>query len=376
MYAALFDRAQVPTLRLALLRRVLCAVGLATVLISQSRAETATRLAVLGDSDSHSYGDHILLDDVSRRGGLWRQQTMQWTEALVRLRGRQLDLGTWGEWGSRGAVAEVRRWLGLAARAPRKADFENNYAISGAVCSDLMQGRWRQAPALADRIVARPAEWKQAVVVIRIGVNSFGRLDDLQALASGDPGGRVRSKIDECVSFIDRAVSQLRKAQPELRFVLVGIFDNANWPPAFGRWRDPASLDQIARGLDRFDLALKERAAADRRIAFFDDRAWFKAHWGARDVKGEPAYLVPLVAGTTLRVSNAAGDSPDHAVLADGHAGTVWNLWWTQAFVALLRDRFAVPVTPVTDTEIAATVQAALSFAPNGGLTPMPVQGR
>ena len=51
-------------------------------------------LAVMGDSDSHSYQDRIWLppgDD--EPGGPYRAQTFQWTEVLAQLRGTQLGGG-------------------------------------------------------------------------------------------------------------------------------------------------------------------------------------------------------------------------------------------------------------------------------------------
>ena len=60
-------------------------------------------------------------------------------------------------------------------------------------------------------------------------------------------------------------------------------------------------------------------AAADARIAFFDDRAWFAQRWGGRDGEGQPAYR-SLAFGPGLVVTLSQGDAPQHAVLADGHA--------------------------------------------------------
>ncbi|MEO6103731.1 MAG: hypothetical protein ABIP44_08855, partial [Pseudoxanthomonas sp.] len=76
-------------------------------------------------------------------------------------------------------------------------------------------------------------------------------------------------------------------------------------------------------GLDGFDAALSELASSESRTAFFNNRAWFKSHWGARDANGKPAYT-DLVAGC-MKVLRESGAAPDHAVLAHGHAGTAWN---------------------------------------------------
>jgi len=50
---------------------------------------------------------------------------------------------------------------------------------------------------------------------------------------------------------------------------------------------------------------------------------------------------------------------PRHAVLADGHAGLVWNAVWAQSLVELLRSEFGAPVRPITDAEVRAFVGEA-----------------
>lgn len=106
-------------------------------------------LAVLGDSDSHSYHDTISFKNPLERGGKFRSITFQWTEVLARLRNNQIDQGYWGVWGSRrGLIAEFRSALGLEGRAPKKLDFRYNFAVSGAGCADLVEGYSRQTQRL------------------------------------------------------------------------------------------------------------------------------------------------------------------------------------------------------------------------------------
>src|SRR5688572_17443685 len=97
----------------------------------------AVALAVLGDSDSHSYHDRVLITEQFRRGGELRATTWQWTEALGQLRGRFIDQGPWNTWGTYNKVADVMTALRLPGRAPRKEDFRYNFAISGAECHEL-----------------------------------------------------------------------------------------------------------------------------------------------------------------------------------------------------------------------------------------------
>lgn len=337
------------------------------------RAPTASdgrvSLAVLGDSDSHAYHDSVFFPAASaKRGGAYRATTWQWTELLQRLRGRQLNQGAWGIHGTRGAVARANRWLGREGRSPPKQDYRYNFALSGAECSDLLEGYSQQTRALLSLMDQEPARWRKGVVLIRIGVNSFGGAQDLERLAHDPRAAAVQEKITGCVQAIRDSVALLRGHHPRVRIVLVGIFNNAHWPNYLDRWHDPAQLANIDQGLDAFDHALARMARADPGIAFFDDRAWFAARWGSRDGQGLPAYR-ELVLGT-LRVRNAAGDAPEHAVLADGHAGSAWNAEWARALVELMNARFQLAITPIGRAEIIAALgrqQAPASEAGQAG---------
>ncbi|MEJ7687647.1 MAG: hypothetical protein WKG52_11990 [Variovorax sp.] len=137
----------------------------------EGNSSAAIPLAVLGDSNSHSYQDQISFPaDSKERGGARRPQTFQWTEVLARMRGHELDLGPWVTWGRPGLVARAREWVGLpGGRAPKKQDYRYNFANSGAACKNLMKGRFRQAPRLVALMDEEPERWKRGVVVMRIG---------------------------------------------------------------------------------------------------------------------------------------------------------------------------------------------------------------
>ena len=315
----------------------------------------AIPLAVLGDSDSHSYQDRITFPSGGlKRGGAYRETTLQWTEVLARLRGQRLDPGDWGVHGTRGMVARARRWLGQEGRSPPKEDYRYNFALSGSECSDLLEGYSQQARALASLMDQEPAYWRNGIVVIRIGVNSFGDAAELEQMARDPMAAQAQRKIASCVQDIRRSVEMLHARHPGVRIVLVGIFDNSNWIPYLDRWRNPAMLANIGQGLDVFDHALRDMARADPRIAFFDDRAWFANRWGARDARGDPAYHDLVVGGVHVR--NTEGDAPGNAVLADGHAGTAWNAEWARSLVQLLNSRFSLGIAPITEAEVAAVV--------------------
>jgi hypothetical protein len=315
-------------------------------------------LAVVGDSDSHAYHDGTRFTGKDgQRGGAFHDTTWQWTEWLHRLRPSEVDQGPWGRYGSPRLVALLEEGLGRPARAPEKEDFAYNFAVSGAVCNDLMNVQ-KQVPRLVRLMDESPAAWRGGVVVLRIGVNSFGQRDSLERLAASSDAGVV-GEIDRCIADVRDAVAYLHRHHPETRVVLVGIFDNAQVGENIHRWPSSRERANITRALDRYDNALKAMAAGDARIAFFDDRAWFAALWGHRTAEGGQAYRSVSLGGRFV-VTNTQGDAPCHAILADGHAGTVWNALWAKALVHVLNQRFAAGIAPITPTEIASSAGASL----------------
>jgi len=318
------------------------------------------KLAVLGDSDSHGYRDTLWTP--GGRGGAYAEHTLQWTEALARLRGPAIDLGPVGVWGTRKAWGRAMEWFGVSSRMPRKLDHQNNFAFAGAQCSDLMQGGFRQAPRLRTLMDADPEAWRGAVVVIRSGITSVGYADSLDQFAADPNGAAVQAKVQACIGHIRAAVALIHRSHPQTRFVLVGILNNAHFPPYLKFWQSAREMTNIDLGLDRFDASLKALAAADPRMAFFDDRAWFAARWGGRDAQGRPAYAV-LHAAPGRDVSFTQCDHPSCAVLADGHAGAVWNVLWAQSLVDLLRLSFQLPVPAIAADEVRPLIDAAFTAA-------------
>lgn len=326
-------------------------------------------LAVLGDSDSHSYHDRILIPETSsKRGGKFGPTTWQWTEILARLRGRYVDQGEWGVRGTPVKVAETLDWLGWGGRAPRKEDYRFNFAVSGAECQELMLGYYRQAPRLLSLMDREPERWKNGIVSIRIGVNTIGLAPALDRFAKNGVTPEVRSEIQQCADWILQAVDLVRRSHPQTRFVLVGILDNSDWPPYFGRWITERERENISSALDVFDSALRTIADRDSRIVFFDDRAWFRRTWGERDENGKPAFRNVSLGGRATVTNNTQGDEPINAVVADGHAGVVWNALWAQQYVALLNSAFGLNIPAISTEEIARFVDPSGAF----GLRPTP----
>lgn len=308
-------------------------------------------LAVLGDSNSQSYQDYDWFPATSNeRGGPRRARTFQWTEVLARLRGQELDLGPWVRWGRAGVVARAREWLGLnGGRAPRKEDYLYNFANSGAACKNLMGGRFRQAPRLVELMNEDPERWTRGVVVIRIGVNNWAGQLDTQAKDPLAP--EVLETLTYCTGEIRKAVELIHASHPSTRILLVGIPNEADDPANFNRWRSAKDTANIRAALLRFNSAIREIAAGNPRLAFFDDLAWFERRWGSRDASGAPAYKTFAV-GPKLRITNTAGDEPNNLLLGDHHLGVVVNALWTQALIASLKDVFGLPLTPISDEEL------------------------
>jgi hypothetical protein len=293
----------------------------------------------------------VRLTGDSLRGGPFRSTTFQWTEIWTRLRPEEVDLGRWGTWGTRGRIAAIRRVLRFESRAPRKMDFEHNFALSGARCESLMEAA-RQAPTLRRLLDRDPARWGRGVVVIRIGINSLGKQAYLDEYAAAGPTADIRDRVNRCVQYIAQAMALIRAGHPTTRIVLVGIADDTNWAKLLDRWQDPVALANIRAVLDLFDGRLREMAAADAWAAFFDERDWFGRHWGGRAPDGRPAYRSVSLGGS-IGVTNSVGDHPANLAVADGHAGTAANGLWLRELIGLIESRWALGFTGIRLEEIA-----------------------
>ena len=309
-------------------------------------------LAVLGDSDSHSYHDGILLSDERLRGGEFRATTFQWTEVLGRLRGNEVDLGEWGTWGMSRTLASMLEAVGIPARAPRKQDYRYNFALSGAVCEDLLEGSERQVERLLHLMDATPARWERGVVVIRIGINSIGNKGDLEHYAQAGLDAQSQGRIEACTGAIKRSMAMIRERFSHTVIILVGMSDDTNLPDNFTDWRDATGIRNIEHVLAWYEDSLEALCAADPRAAFTSDRLWFKSVWGARGEDGGSEYR-EVGFGGAAAVANTVGDHPRNVTLADGHAGTISNALWTKGLVELLDRQFGLGITPISREEIA-----------------------
>ena len=316
---------------------------------------TAVPIGILGDSDSHSYQDG--LQEITRFGR-FRPVTFQWPEALARMRPKQVDLGPWGERGTRRSVAELMDRVGLGGRFPPKQDYLHNLAFSGATCGSLMGYNGRLARRMVATMDRDSTKWRHGVVIIALGVNDFGHARDLDLLAEDPAAPQVQAKISGCLEQMRQAVALIRNSYPGTRFVLVGILGDVDDPSNLMRWRSASAIRNINAGFDVFDNGLKAMAAGDPQIAFAPLRPWFAQHWGGRDEQGLPNYK--SVAIGNFSVSLSAGDDPKNCMTGDEHSGVVWNALWAQALVALMNAKFDLGITPISDAEVAEFLRPAI----------------
>jgi len=319
--------------------------------LQRDRPAKAIALGVLGDSNSHSYHDRLAFPPGSGgRGGAQIARTFNWPEVLARLRGSELDPGPWLEWGSANEVSGARRAVGLpVGRVPRKEDYLYNFAVSGAGCDDLTTGRLSQARHLALLMDKEPERWRRAVVVIYIGLADWIPLLELQARDPDAP--QLQQTIDRCVARQAEAIAAVRERHPEVRFLIAGLVNEIDDPGQFEHFRSAGESRNVDLALGRFNAALRGLAERTPGAAFFDSHAWFRKHWGSRGPDGLPNAYRTVTIGS-FQVSNTVGDEPRNALVADYHAGTVWNALWAQAVVQQLKDGLGLSLTPVTDAEL------------------------
>ena len=311
-------------------------------------------LGVLGDSDSHAFQDPLAggFGTPMARGGPWQASTLQWTEILARLRPDAIDQGVLGPVGRRGALAWLQRRIGAGPVRQYKQDFQDNLAYSGATCEDLNRADAGQVDNLLPRMDADPARWRQrAFVVIRIGINNLGRVRQLEAFADSGLDAAAAATVKACADAVGTAIQRIRARHPQVGVIVVGVLDNADWPRLHGRWHDPAALARIRAVLDAYDHRLQGIVAGLTNAAFIDDRAAFRRWFGGRGADGRPAYTA-IDFGGSRPLTMTEGDSPDHAVLADGHAGTVWNGLWADALLTVLNRLSGAQVPPITTDEL------------------------
>ena len=316
---------------------------------------TAIPMAVLGDSNSHSFQDRVAFPaGTGERGGPLHARTFNWTEIVDKLRGKEIDSGAWTVWGSSGLLATGREALGLSGgRAPKKEDFLYNFANSGASCIDLTQGPRRQAPRLVALMDREPERWKRGVVVIRMGLNDWSSSLDLQSREPDSP--KLAELTARCVKQIGATIKLIHDAHPAARILVAGIANEADDAAQNNNWISEGERNNIWKALGSFNDGIRKVAESEPNTAYFDDAVWFKQRWGTRGGAPQPAFKTVTI-GKSFVVTNSVGDDPRNSLLADDHGGLVFNALWAQSVVGRLREAFKLPLTPISDDEVASFV--------------------
>ena len=283
------------------------------------------------------------------RGGSQRDRTFQWTEVLAQLRENEIDQGPWAVHGAPARVARVAGWFGKYIRTPRKEDFAYNFSFSGARCANLA-GELGQVTQLEHLLKARPELWNTGAVVIRIGINDLGKRTFLDDVAANGVRDEVLLPVQGCVRQISDAVIRIREAHSSVRVVLVGIADNANWPPNFDAWNSSREMQNITALHDAYDDGLRRMANSSMNVSFFDERAWFRSLWGGRGSTGELAYR-DLCIGEVV-VKHSQGDAIENTIIADGHAGTALNALWARSLLQSILEATGARATPISLAEV------------------------
>lgn len=309
-------------------------------------------LAVLGDSDSHSYHDPLNQTD---RGGEFKNVTLQWTDVIQRLRPDSFNMGEKSTWGTRRIIAEVNRFFGLEANTPPKFDYRFNYALSGMAGSSLLEAWPWQAKWFAARIRSNESLWQKGVVIIRIGTNDIGQMKHLQAYAQSGLTPEVQTRVEMHVRQIADAVKLIRDKNQSVRIVLTGIFDNTvvshDGLPTYTKFQVLKMRDV----LDEFDNGLRSVTRTSHGIAFMNDRQWFQKYWPEDPLTLERSEN-QLFLGGTVGITNTKGDHPKNVILGDNHAGTVMNALWAGELIQLMNHKFGFQVPPIKKDEIADLV--------------------
>lgn len=330
----------------------------------------AIPLAVIGDSGSHAYQDQLAFPPgAPERGGALRPHTFNWTEIVARLRGKELDLGPWVEWGRPPMISWAREIIGLeGGRSPVKQDYLYNFANSGATCTNLMgvglRQRFHQVPRLIQMMDRDPELWKKGVVVIKIGAADWTDVLDAQARQPDAP--EVQKVINFCTEQIRDSIAAIHARHPSTHILVVGVLNDSDDPAYDDRWQSDQETANLQAASDLFAASLRKLIEKTPNTSFFDDAEWSRHHWGAHSSPHKPFHNTITIG--SLAVTNSAGDDPHNSVLADHHASLGWNALWAQSVVDQLRRDFKLPLTPISDQELAdfvmSTVQPTIQAAP------------
>lgn len=279
-------------------------------------------IAVLGDSDSHSYRDSY---DNKERGGQYHAYSYNWIELWSRLAKNEINPGQWGTWGNHYRVARIKNLLMLKSRSPKKLDYEYNYAVSGLSCRSLLndwpyQGKW-----LLNEIRSNTDYWNNGIVIIKIGYNDIGKTSDLKQWKKTGLSTESSTLVSNCTDSIMAMSDSILAISPSVKISIAGVARTYNFMDEWDERLDEKSIQNIEEVLSGFDSRLEKYASDRTRVAYIDDHFWFNNIFGSQESND----LKPGVEfSQDIELINASGDEPVNMLLADHHTGTLYNGLW------------------------------------------------
>lgn len=322
-----------------------------TTPVAVSASPAALKISVLGDSDSHYYDDFL---DQLQRGGEFHDYALGWPELWSRLRPGEVNFGPLGHWGTGYRLARLRDQLGLLGRAPAKYDYQNNYAVSGLKCESLQSSWPYQARWLIKQLGTDPPD--HGLVVIRIGVNDLGQLESQDEHAADGLTDSAMRRVKSCTEHIIAAAKAIAAASPQIRIALLGMARDYNLDIEAASRFNAAQAARIESVFSEFDGQLNAFAQQAPNVLFINDHDWHVARVGSR--LDRPPAASFAVAG--LQVLNRRGDHPQHLILADRHAGTLYNGLWLNHVIEQLNAGFGLSLTTLTEQELVELISPAL----------------
>jgi lysophospholipase L1-like esterase len=221
---------------------------------------------------------------------------------------------------------------------PRHQGYAYNWSRTAATTADAIEQG--QHTGLAAQI----ARGEVGLAWVFIGGN-----DLIAALHAPDPLDALPSASAQAAANLDRIVSTLLEASPDVQVAVVTVPDILELPEFAGPLADGrlprAWATAAGEALRRYNAHIKGLRARDRRIAVVD---LFLSQQAARMLAPRGLTL----AGRRI-IQDRPGNDVDHLFLADGrHLGTVGQGLMARLFVATLNARFDGRIRPLEDREL------------------------
>ena len=305
-------------------------------------------VAVLGDSDSHSYRDTY---DNKLRGGIYNKNTYNWFELWNLLSKKEINSGEWGAWGNHYRITKIKHRLGIKSRSPRKLDYKYNYSLSGLKCDSLFdtwpyQGQW-----LLEEIRSNPVRWSKGLVIIRIGINDIGNKNEVTKWAKTGLDEIAQNKVTECVNAITTSAQKLKNESRTIKIALIGVTRSYNFSGYCCQNLTREEINNIENVLQEFDKKLIKFSGLSENISYIDDHYWFNNLFGSQENQN---LLEKINYDGTIDLYNKSGDFPNNILLSDDHTGTLYNGLWVNHLISVLNKDFQLNLSSLALEDVIA----------------------